>query len=225
MTSTRSVTPLFRLAAAAVVAIGALPLSGCLYSAIPSEPPVVEEPISTPDPTEPDAPTPDSDLPAALSFEDGALLPETAFIQWGDGLVTDDGWEVTSPDDGSGSWTYGTIDGACTAQFYQGLTSDVEMAPGDDSASSDAILAVLLQANAAEVTPHAVDGAFSYQIGGNRDVAHRQLTGEQDGRTWIMAARAFTATGSGVYVIVDCTGGDANAVLDEVIDKNAIIVG
>ena len=39
-----------------------------------------------------------------------------------------------------------------------------------------------------------------------------------------MAARAFTATGVGVYLIVDCTGGDANAVFAEVTDSNPVVV-
>lgn len=224
MTSSRSVTLASRLAAAAVVTVAALPLSGCLFSAIPPESEITEVPAASPEPTESDTADPSGNLPAALSFDDGALLPETAYIEWGDGLMTDAGWEITSPDNGNGTWAYGTIDGVCTAEFWQGLASDVPTTPGDDSASSDAILGVLLQADAAEVTPHAVDAAFTYQMGGARDVDFRQLTGEQDGRTWIMSARAFTATGGGLYVIVDCTGGDAKAVLDEVIEKNAVIV-
>lgn len=224
MTDSRSVTHISRLAAAAVVAVAVLPLSGCLFSAIPPESEITEIPAAGPEPTEPDTTEPSGDAPSTLSFDDGALLPETAYIEWGDGFMTDNGWEVTAPDNGNGSWTYGTVDGVCTAEFWQGLASDVPTTPGDDSASSDAILGVLLQADASEVTPHAVDVSFTYQMGGGRDVDFRQLTGEQDGRTWIISARAFTATGGGLYVIVDCTGGDANAVLEEVIEKNAIIV-
>lgn len=99
----------------------------------------------------------------------------------------------------------------------------MQVTPGDDSASSDAILGSLLQTDAATITPNAVDGAFSYQTGGNTDVANRQVTGQDGDRTWIMAARAFATPGLGVYLIVDCTGGDANAVLSEVIEKNAIV--
>ena len=39
-----------------------------------------------------------------------------------------------------------------------------------------------------------------------------------------MAARAFTATGVGLYVIVDCTGGDLQATMAEVIDSNAVVI-
>lgn len=85
------------------------------------------------------------------------------------------------------------------------------------------MLAALLQTDAATITPSAVDGAFAYQSGGNTDVANRQVTGQDGDRTWIMAARAFATPGLGVYLIVDCAGGDANAVMSEVIDKNAIV--
>ncbi|MGO2747877.1 hypothetical protein [Microbacterium sp.] len=214
MDTTRSL----RLTATVIVAFAALPLSGCLAAQIPSEPQTNVEPSAAPEPTEPS-----SDLPATLSFADGALLPESAYIEWGDSLMTDDGWEIAGADDGNGNWSYATTDGTCTAQFWQGFTSDVQTTPGDDSASSDAILATLLQTDAASVTPHATDGAFSYQTGGNADVEQRQITGEQDGRVWIMAARAFTATGAGVTLIVDCAGGDAQAVFAEVVDKNAIM--
>lgn len=217
MTRRRSV----RLASTLLIAFAALPLSGCVFGSIPTESPAADKPSSSPEPSE-DGQT-ESDLPATLTFEEGNQIPESAHIEWGDGLMTDDGWESVSPDDGNGGWEYGTADGTCTAKFWQGYTSDVEVAPGDDSTSSDAVLGVLLQSDAATVSPHATDGAFSYQVGGNTDVANRQITGQEGDRTWIMAARAFATPGVGVYVIVDCTGGDVNAVLAEVIEKNAII--
>lgn len=225
MSSTRTKILPFRLASVAVVALATLPLSGCLFGSIPAQAPPRGDETSTPEPIPSDdgSDETDSNAPAALSFDEGDLLSESVYIEWGDGLMADDGWEVTAPDDGNGGWTYGTIDGTCTAQFWQGYTSDVQVTPGDDSASSDAILGTILQADAATITPNAVDGAFSYQVGGNADVAHRQITGQDGDRTWIIAARAFATPGVGVYLIVDCTGGDANAVLSEVVEKNAIV--
>ncbi len=219
-----------RLIAAIIVgAVAVLPLSGCLYAQIPSDPVVVDDPVD-PDPTD-DQPTDDSgdpvagDLPTALSFAEGAELPATAYIEWGDGFFTDDGWTVDQPDDGNGGWSYRTIDGTCLAQFWQGLITDVPVVDGDDSISSDAMLAVILgDATTADITPAATTGGFAYQSGGNTDVENRQITGQDGDRTWIMSARAFTATGVGVYVIVDCTGGDAAAVMAEVVDANAIVV-
>jgi hypothetical protein len=214
--------PLLRLVTIAAVAAATLSLSGCLYAQIPDEAPTTD--VVTTD--EPDAPTdePSGDLPLSLGFAEGQELPATAYIEWGDGLMTDDGWVTESPDDGNGGWSYATADGSCTAQFWQGLTSDVAVVAGDDSASSDAILAVLLQSNAAEITPLATTGEFSYQVGGTGGVEHRQVVGAEGERTWVMAARAFTAVGVGLYVIVDCTTGDAGAIMAEVADKNAIVV-
>lgn len=214
--------PLLRLVTIAAVAATTLSLSGCLYAQIPDEAPTID--VVTTD--EPDAPTdePSGDLPLSLGFAEGQELPATAYIEWGDGLMTDDGWVTESPDDGNGGWSYATADGSCTAQFWQGLTSDVAVVAGDDSASSDAILAVLLQSTAAEITPLATTGEFSYQVGGTGGVEHRQVVGAEGERTWVMAARAFTAVGVGLYVIVDCTTGDAGAIMAEVADKNAIVV-
>ncbi|MGJ0389775.1 hypothetical protein [Microbacterium sp. CGR1] len=223
MTRISQVSPLVRLAAASVVALAVLPLSGCLYAQIPVNTPDGDgpDPAPTASPTE----QPSGDLPSSLTFAAGADLPTTAYIQWGDGFVVDDGWKIVKPDDGNGGWTYGTIDDTCTAQFWQGLIPDVPTVAGDDSVSSDAMLAVILgEADAAAITPLSTTGAFSYQIGGNADVENRQVEGEAGERKWSMAARAFTATGVGLYVIVDCTGGDIDATMAEVIDKNAVVV-
>ena len=223
MTRISQVSPLVRLAAASVLALAVLPLSGCLYAQIPVNTPDGDgpDPAPTASPTE----QPSGDVPSSLTFAEGADLPATAYIQWGDGFVVDDGWKIVKPDDGNGGWTYGTIDDTCTAQFWQGLIPDVPTVAGDDSVSSDAMLAVILgEADAAAITPLSSTGAFSYQIGGNTDVENRQVEGEAGERKWSMAARAFTATGVGLYVIVDCTGGDIDATMAEVIDKNAVVV-
>lgn len=225
MTRSSQVQPLLRLVAAAVVAATVLPLSGCLYAQIPADP-VINDDNLIDEPLDPPTDEPTGDLPATMSFADGADLPATAYAQWGDGLFADDGWKVVEPDDGNGGWTYGTVDDTCTAQFWQGLISDVPVVEGDDHVSSDAMLAVILgDATAADITPLATTGGFAYQTGGNTDVENRQLAGAEGERAWVIAARAFTATGSGFYVVVDCTGGDVDAVMAEVVDKNAIIIG
>ncbi|MEV7799865.1 hypothetical protein AB0O14_12295 [Microbacterium foliorum] len=227
MTRISQVSPLVRLAAASVVALAVLPLSGCLYAQLPANTPDGDgtDPSSTAIPSEQPSEQPSGDLPSTMTFADGADIPAAAYIQWGDGLIADDGWKIVKPDDGNGGWTYGTIDDACTAQFWQGLIPDVPTVTGDDSVSSDAMLAVILgEADAAAITPLATTGSFSYQVGGNTDVENRQVVGEEADRQWAMAARAFTATGVGLYVIVDCTGGDMQATMAEVIDKNAVVI-
>lgn len=223
MTRISQAPPLVRLAALSVVALAVLPLSGCLYAQIPVNVPdgVGPDPSPTAIPSE----EPSGDLPSTMTFADGADIPAEAYIQWGDGLIADDGWKIIKPDDGNGGWTYGTIDDTCTAQFWQGLIPDVPTVAGDDSVSSDAMLAVILgEADAAAITPLSTTGSFSYQVGGNSDVENRQVVGEEADRQWAMAARAFTATGVGLYVIVDCTGGDMQATMAEVIDKNAVVI-
>ncbi|MGH8955838.1 MAG: hypothetical protein ACRDVF_12570 [Microbacterium sp.] len=227
MTRISQVSPLVRLAAASVVALAVLPLSGCLYAQIPVNVPDGDRPDPSPTaiPSEQPSDEPSGDLPSSMTFADGADIPASAYIQWGDGFVVDDGWKIVKPDDGNGGWTYGTVDDTCTAQFWQGLIPDVPTVAGDDSVSSDAMLAVILgEADAAAITPLSTTGGFSYQVGGNAEVENRQVLGQEADRQWAMAARAFTATGVGLYVIVDCTGGDIDATMAEVIDKNAVVI-
>ena len=223
MTRTSQVSPLLRLAAAAVVVTVALPLSGCLFSQIPAEGPSGSAPSSGPETT--DEPTEQPSGGSTLTFAEGQELSSSAYIEWGDGFLTDEAWETVTPDDGNGGWTYGTVDGTCTAQFWQGLTSDVAVVAGDDSASSDAILGVLLQTAVADITAIATTGEFSYLVGGAGGVETRQVVGTEGDRTWTISARAFTKTGVGLYVIVDCTGGiGAEATMDLVNEANAVVV-
>lgn len=218
MTRTSSSIPL-RLASTAIAAVAVLSLSGCLYAQIPAGSPT-GAPSSSP---ETDAPS-DERSGSTLTFAEGLDLASDTYIEWGDGLVVDEGWKIVSPDDGNGGWTYGTVDGTCTARFWQGYTTDVPVVAGDDSASSDAILGVLLQTPTSEVTPLATTGEFSYMAGGSGGVDTRQVVGVDGSRTWLMAARAFTQTGVGLSVVVDCTAADAEATLAAINEENAVVV-
>ncbi|PRB10078.1 hypothetical protein [Microbacterium sp. MYb62] len=220
MTRTSSIPR--RLASTAIAAVAVLSLSGCLYAQIPEG-----SPSDRPSPsTETDAPIDESpgSTGSTLTFDEGLELASDTYIEWGDGLAVDDGWKIVSPDDGNGGWTYGTVDGTCTARFWQGYTTDVPVVAGDDSASSDAILGLLLQTPTAEVTPVATTGEFSYMAGGSGGVETRQIVGVDGSRTWLMAARAFTQTGVGLYVIVDCTAADAEATMAVINEENAVVV-
>lgn len=210
------------LAATAIVALSVVPLSGCLYAQIPAASSSSSPSSSSPE-TETGAPI-DGTTGSTLTFAEGLDLASDTYIEWGDGLVADDGWKIVSPDDGEGGWTYGTVDGTCTARFWQGYMTDVPVVAGDDSASSDAILGVLLQTPAADISPNATTGEFSYLAGGNGGVDTRQVSGVDGSRTWLMAARAFTQTGVGLYVIVDCTAGDAEATMAVINEENAVVV-
>lgn len=215
-----------RLAVAAVALVALLPLSGCLAAQIPQD-------VPAPDPSESSAPseTPDDSDDSGsssdtLTFDEGADLTTTSYIQWGDGFVVSDEWTIASPDDGNGNWSYAKADGTCKASFWQGLTGPGIVVPGDDSASTDAVIATFLGGTPADITPNARTGSLSYQVGGNDGVEARQVTGAESGRTWIMTARAFGEAGAAVYVIVDCAGSldVVEAALDEVTEKNAVIV-
>ena len=211
-----------RLTAIAIVAAAALPLSGCLYASIPAESQVTREPVDTPTPT---AEVDDEvvDTGAGLSFADGAALSSDTYVEWSDGFFMDDEWELTSPDDGAGHWGYTATEGACTVSFWQGLTDGLALV-GDDSTDSDALLGYVLDAPTADVTAAAADAELSYLTPGAGGLDARVIRGEEDdGRVWTITARSFTAVGIGVYVIVDCTGGDFDAAADDVVEKNAVI--
>lgn len=209
-------------AAAAIVTLAILPLSGCLYAQIPAAAPsAAPSPGTETDGTDaPDAPTGGS----TLTFEEGLELSDDAYIEWGDGFLADEQWKTVSPDDGNGGWTYGTDDGTCTVRFWQGHMTDVPVVEGDDSASSDAILGVLLETPTADITPVATTGEFSYMTGGTGGVEMRQVSAVEGSRSWLMAARAFTQTGVGLYTIVDCMANDAEKIMDAVNEANAIVV-
>jgi hypothetical protein len=201
----------------------ALPLSGCLFAQIPSGESTESRPSEDPGAT--DEPTEEPSGGTTLTFAEGLELSDSSYIEWGDGFLTDEAWKTTAPDDGNGGWTYGTVDDTCTAEFWQGRITDVPVVDGDDSASSDAILGVLLQSTTADITAVSTTGEFSYQVGGSGGVENRQVVGTDGDRTWMMAARAFTTVGVGVYVIVDCTGGaGAEATMELVNEANALVV-
>ncbi|WP_223622822.1 hypothetical protein [Microbacterium sp. EST19A] len=223
MMRTSQVSPPFRLAAAVALALTVLPLSGCLFAQIPTAQPSESVSSGEPEPSEERSDEPTGGT--TLTFAEGLDLTSSSSIEWGDGFLTDDGWKTVTPDDGNGGWTYGTIDDTCTARFWQGRIADVPVVAGDDSASSDAILGVLLNTTTADITAVADTGEFSYQVGGHGGgVENRQVIGEDGDRTWLMAARAFTQTGVGLYVIVDCTGADAADTMALVNEANAVVV-
>ncbi|WP_210274207.1 hypothetical protein [Microbacterium sp. Se63.02b] len=130
-----------------------------------------------------------------MTFEEGLDLASDTYIEWGDGFLADERWETVSPDDGNGGWTYGTADGTCTVRFWQGHLTDVPVVDGDDSASSDAILGVLLETPTADITPVATTGEFSYMAGGSGGVEMRQVSAVEGSRSWLMAARVHADRG------------------------------
>ncbi len=210
-----------RAGIATVILLALLPMSACSLT-IPEG--SGSEPGSSAS-TAPESSTKPSPAPSAagFTFEDGASLSAANYIEWADGLFGDDGWTLTSPDDGNGNWGYTSIDGACTVAFWQGRLDGLTPA-GDDSVDSDAVIAFFVNAERQQITDFGYDEELSYQIAGAGGLEARAILSEEDDRTWILAARAFGSAGVGLYTLVDCTGGDAQATFDEVVEKNAILI-
>ncbi|WP_298040915.1 hypothetical protein [uncultured Microbacterium sp.] len=79
-------------------------------------------------------------------------------------------------------------------------------------------------ADTAQVTSAAQNTQLSYLIGGAGGIDARTIGGQDGDRSWTIIARAFTAVNAGLYTIVDCTGGDFEATVAEVVDKSPIMV-
>ncbi|MEJ1090516.1 hypothetical protein [Microbacterium istanbulense] len=139
------------LRAAVMLGVVALALSGCVYAQIPADDGAGPDPV---DGGSPSAEPLEGGLPEELTFAAGQELPDGAYIQWGDGFIADEGWEIREPDNGHGEWMYGTTDGRCTARFWQGLIRDSEVADEgvrDDEKGSDLLLASVLDLSEAEL--------------------------------------------------------------------------
>lgn len=212
-----------RLGAAAVLLAAPLLLTGCF-----------PKPVDVTGATRLDVPTDQADVEiddetaiggGELSFADGAALSTTTTAEWADGLVLDDGWTLTSPDDGNGNWGYTSADGGCTVAYWQGMIGDVDTSSGDDAIVSDKMLATLLGATDADIAEYAFDTDFAYQVPGNDEADARAVVGDDGTTQWIMAARALSQPGLGFTVTIDCTGGqDPEDVLDQVNELSALIV-
>lgn len=214
------------LAAAALVAVSTITLSGCFGFGAPDSAAPSPESSRSPEPTSTTGDQPvDGTTGPTLTFAQGSDLTTGDFVQWSDGFMTDEGWQIDTPDDGNGSWTYRTVDGACTVQFWQGTTAGTPVAEsGDDSLASDELLALVLGSDAATVSPAAGTDAFSYQLSGTGAVENRFVTGDDGEHAWMLSARAFTALDAGLWQLIDCTGGDPGAVRSDVQDKSAVIL-
>lgn len=219
------------LVGAVVLGMAAITLSGCVYAQIPAESspdPVPEVSESTAPPEGTDAGDTDAGgLPEELTFAAGQELPDGVYIQWGDGFIADEGWKVVAPDNGHGEWTYGTVDDACTARFWQGLIRDSEVKDEgvrDDQKGSDLLIGSVLGLSEAEVAGAVNTSEFSYLVGGTGGVENRWASGQDGDRSWIVAARSFTKPGVGLWVAVECYGVAAQPVMDEVNEKNPVVV-
>ncbi|MGF3056348.1 hypothetical protein [Microbacterium sp. YY-01] len=229
MKTTHPLTDVRRWGVAVAIAAIALPLSGCLSLMIPSEPtelptshPSTEDPFDDSDDLDDDSDALDTSDGGTLSFAEGADLDSTDFVEWGDGFMMDSDWEVSKPDDGDGGWEYKQVNGDCTAGFWQGMLGDV--GTQDDRDATAEVLALILDATAAEVVDYTEVGKFSYQIPDSPGVDHLNIYGETDTGNWLIAARAFATPNSALYIDINCATSSAVDVAEEVFSKNPIVV-
>lgn len=223
----RSSAATIRLGSAALLLAAALPLSACGFPLTPYAGDAVAagtdgSPQPSPMPT--DTTTGDPSASGSLLFSD-ASLPAGSHVEWSDGFVADSGWKVAKPDDGKGNWSYATVDGRCTAQFWQGASPTT--GAKDDREASDLMLTALTQASIADVTAAAVDMRLKNALTGAYDIDSRTVLGHNDATTWVVHTRMFQQAGAGLYFILDCPDGSpatVATVTDEVIEKNPIMI-
>ena len=226
-TRSRIASPALRLGAAGLLLAAALPLSACGFPFTPYAGGAVrvgaEDGTASPQPreTSTDDATDEPSDANGLTF-DGDTLPKGGRVEWSDGLIADDGWKVDKPDDGNGHWSYTTVDGLCTVQFWQGTTTS--SGAKDDRGASDLMLATLTQATIDDVTAAASDLGLKNATTGDYDIDSRTVQGGNDPASWVIQARVFEKAGVGLYFILDCTDGSASTVADEIVEKDPILV-
>lgn len=213
-TLTRMTTlPRVRLTAAALFLACIVPLSGCVALSIPDTleglptAPTSAEPVVDPEPTP--APRPIKTLVSegegSMTFADGTTVDPGALIEWGDRLMLDKGWTLTSPDDGQGNWAYTTVDEACWVSFFQGKDPRFESA--DDRTSSLQVLAFLNNLEYAELeqyAEHVTEGQFQYITSGGRDVDFVSIDTHTPSVWKRTSVRYFNQTNSALFIDMRC---------------------
>ncbi|MBS1673178.1 MAG: hypothetical protein JSS74_04355 [Actinobacteria bacterium] len=219
--ASRATTRALRLGAVALLLAAALPLSACGFPFTPYAGGATNlDPTVAPEPT--DSTTDDPSSAGGTLYFDQPSLPAGAHPEWTDGLIGDARWAVAKPDDGNGRWSYATVDGLCTVEFWQGSSSST--GAKDDRDASDLMLAALTQATIADVTAAASDLTLKNATSGGYDIDSRAVQGNNDEATWVIQARVFEPAGAGLYFILDCTDGSAATVADEIVEKDPILI-
>lgn len=168
-------------------------------------------------------PTPASGAPETMTFDDGADIDPDALPQWTDSLLTNEEWDVSSPDNGAGRWEYATVDGACTASFYQGEITD--MTSTDDRDASEFILAAVVQRPQEWVATTASTAKGYYLQSGGKDADFLLLTGESAGTSLTFVARGFAQTTSALTMTMTCTEGDSYSTVEDVLSETGVFIG
>jgi hypothetical protein len=206
--------------AAAFLAAAVLPLSGCIYSQIPTEVTVLPEP--TPTPEGPEWPT--EVLSDTMYFEDWDKIPVTAVPHWEGDITTLPQWVLSEGDPTTGNWAYTRSEGSCSARVVQSYLYEDVAYPGEDSKTSDSYIAVESGIPLGDVMAEATTRELDYMAPGAGKLDARQYVVPDSGGGRVLIARAFTITARAVLMDVTCADGDAASALDEIFSVMHVMV-
>jgi hypothetical protein len=152
----------------------------------------------------PTRPTPSASAAAPLTFDDGQRLDPAQKVVWADPFASSKGYTVHTKDHGDGSWSYKSDATGCIIGYYEGAPKNMDAAAGD-SALSDGLLAAQFGSSAAEIAEYAEDGVAPFRTP-SQPVETRAVVGTdaEAGTTYIVAARAFAALGTGFVASLEC---------------------
>jgi hypothetical protein len=152
----------------------------------------------------PAQPTPSSSAAPPLTFDDGQRLDPAQKVVWADPFGHTEGYTVHTKDNGTGSWSYQSDETGCIIGYYEGTPKNMDAAAGD-SALSDGLLAAQFGSSAADIAEYAEDGVAPFRTP-SQAVETRAVVGtdSEAGTTYIVAARAFAALGTGFVATLEC---------------------
>ncbi|MDQ1128817.1 hypothetical protein [Microbacterium sp. SORGH_AS_0888] len=193
----RSLTALLALPLAATLLSGCGVIDAVLGQKAPAPAATPSAPATSPDPTD-----------TGLTFEAGATLDPGEKPQWGDPFLADKRFTVSTPDTGTGSWSYLDTTTQCVIGYWQGTLTGLPGADTDDLALTDALLATQFSATVADIEQYANE-RISFASLDRGPVEARSVAGSDSssGKTYIVAARAFGAPDAGLVASLDCPAG------------------
>lgn len=142
-----------------------------------------------------------------MAFDDPTFARDTDYVQWADSLMFDDAFEVSSPDNGAGAWSYEHIESQCIVGFWQGTLEGFNLTEGDRPLSED-LVAWGVDIPLADIASSLEDDLVPVETLAGDPVQSRGITQvSESGFSRTIAARAFSATTGGVIAYVNCPAG------------------
>ena len=160
-----------------------------------------------------------------ISWAEGATLSTgDAFPQWADSVVSDQDWELTSPDNGEGQWGYTSTSTGCTLTFIQ-THADPAARTGNDREGTLHSLTTFLS-TVGDYSPEKVEAAAQEQpmsygtSGSTAGVDGLQVTA----RSGVIWARTFVKADVTLLLVGACDDPKDLPRVTKTIDSQAIIV-